>query len=645
MALTNSVRLFFIPILLCLSSALVYPQKDSIEIKLDNLNGISRAKELNRYSTSFLRLDPDKSMLLARRALGESVNWFDQKALAFKNIGVNYYYKGLFDSAIIFYDSAYYIFKKIDDKSGLSAILNNKGIISMERGNYEEALGIQMEALALNKELGNKASIARSYTNIANIYNAQKNFRKALFYNKQSLLLLNIQEQSTIFSDVLNNIGTAYSELGMNDSALYYHTQSLEIREKTNNKLGVAISLGNIGNAYSSLGKFKIAIEFYDRSYNLFVQQQNILGQATQLNAKANALLNMGQYALCENAYKQGLVLVSSNNLRLQKLQLLNDYIIYLRIVKRFNEAEHLRSKSVALEDSLRNESLNAKLAEIETRYQTREKEQKIIALEQERELQKTKSQKERLLWSFVIAVVVLILCVAFIYYRWRQREQKLKLEQMNMEIENRLLRSQMNPHFLFNSLNSVQRFIGENNPQQAQIFLSRFAGLIRNILDSTSQNYITLEKEVETLHLYLMLEQQRFSNRFDFSIKVDEALNPEFTEVPPMLIQPFVENAIIHGVANTEEKGRIDIVFERTDRLIRCTVVDNGKGINSPQQSGDQPKIHKSVGMQVTKERLRMLNQKLNFEIKADVIDLSATDASCRGTKVTVLMPYKDFD
>ncbi|BDX38474.1 hypothetical protein CYCD_18290 [Tenuifilaceae bacterium CYCD] len=644
MARSVYYRFFFVFIAIVFAVP-VFSQQDSIDEKIAKLNGIERVKEINRYASLFFRIDPSKSYSLAQRALREAVNFPDQKALAYKNIGVLHYYKGQFDSANLYYDTSYTIFKTIGDQAGVSAILNNKGIIAMEQGRYEYALNFQMEALVLNQTIGNKVSIARSYTNIANIYNAQKNFVKALFYDKQALQLLDVQAQPVIFSDILNNIGTAYSELGINDSALIYHEQALVIRGKIKNTLGVAISLGNIGNSYANLGNSEMSIPYYDKAYAIFLEQQNVLGQVAQLNAKANALLNMGQYALCEKAYKQGLLLVSSNNLRLQKLQLLNDYIIYLRIAKRFDEAEHLRSKSVALEDSLRNESLNAKLAEIETKYQTREKEQKIIALEQERELQKTKSQKERLLWSFVIAMVVLILCIVFIYYRWKQREQKLKLEQMNMEIENRLLRSQMNPHFLFNSLNSVQRFIGENNPQQAQVFLSRFAGLIRNILDSTSQNYVTLEKEVETLNLYLMLEQQRFSNRFDYSINVDESLDPEFTEIPPMLIQPFVENAIIHGVANIKEKGRIDIIFEKADRLIRCTVVDNGNGINDAKQTGGESKMHKSVGMQVTRERLRMLNQKLNFEIKADVVDLSAIDASARGTKVTVLMPYNDFD
>ena len=590
--------------------------------------------------------DPDRSLVLLKEVLHSSYS--DQRALAYKSIGVVNYFKGLFDVANSYYDSAFFAFSSLHDSLGMAAVLNNKAIIFQERGDFGNALEMQWKAYSINRLLHSDLDCVKNLTNIANIFIGQKKYKKALGVNMQAYGLIRGKYYPTLSADVLNNLGAVYSELGNLSEAIRYHKQSLSLRLKENNQLGIATSVGNLGNAYYRLDAFQKAIEYYNRAYSIFLKLDNPRGQVAQLNLLANAYRNMRNSVESELLYKKGIALAHSNGLVIQHHQLLEDYYLLLLMGARYREAESIRPLMEALADSLVNDKLNSRLADIEIKYQTKEKEQQIKLLENEKTLQRAKLQTQRQLWIvlvLVFAVVALLSSLLFVRYHMRQRWLHAELNHKNMEIENRLLRSQMNPHFIFNCMSSVSRYIGENNAAVAQSFLSKFAGLIREILNSTSHSFIPLEKELEMLHLYLQLEQKRFDDRFDFTITVDEGIDPEFVEIPPMLIQPFVENAIIHGMENIEGKGRVDIVFEKADRLIRCTVVDNGKGINDAQQAGGHPKMHKSVGIQVTKERLRMLNQKLNFEIKADVVDLRTIDASSRGTKVTVLMPYKDFE
>ena len=213
----------------------------------------------------------------------------------------------------------------------------------------------------------------------------------------------------------------------------------------------------------------------------------------------------------------------------------------------------------------------------------------------------------------------LLVLAVLlFNRYKLKQKQVRIELEKKNIDIEQRLLRTQMNPHFIFNSLNSINSFITDNNSDSAQSFLSKFARLMRYILDNSRKSFVPVEDEIATLQLNMELEQLRFDNKFDFEIEVDEDIDPEFTYIPPMLIQPFVENAILHGLAGKKERGLIRVGFSANKELMHCFVEDNGIGreeaMEIKKKSGKA--THRSLGMQVTKERLEILNEKTTEEV-----------------------------
>jgi LytS/YehU family sensor histidine kinase len=200
-----------------------------------------------------------------------------------------------------------------------------------------------------------------------------------------------------------------------------------------------------------------------------------------------------------------------------------------------------------------------------------------------------------------------------------------------------------MNPHFIFNSLNSISNFIIKNKTTIAQAYLAKFARLMRLILDNSREKMIPLEDEVETLQLYMEQERLRFNEIFDFKIKVDDSIDQEFTYVPPMLVQPFVENAILHGLAPKGEQGDITVSFRMTESLIEVVVLDNGIGRNAALKRKEQrDNKRKSLGMQVTQERLDIFREESGMEVAMQIVDLLDGEKAL-GTKVILRIPFEE--
>ena len=220
-------------------------------------------------------------------------------------------------------------------------------------------------------------------------------------------------------------------------------------------------------------------------------------------------------------------------------------------------------------------------------------------------------------------------------------QRRKLKAEQRSVSMEQRLLRAQMNPHFIFNSLASIQNFVINENSDQASIYLSRFSQLVRNILDNSSEEYVPLEKEINTIENYLELQKVRYAGKFEYKISVDEQLDVENIMIPPMLAQPFIENAIEHGIRHRETQGHIDIRFRLEDGMIRFEVEDNGVGRERSHEieSAHKPG-HRSMATSITRDRLNTLNKKLKKKIRMEIVDLKDEAGKARGTRVEFGVP-----
>lgn len=242
--------------------------------------------------------------------------------------------------------------------------------------------------------------------------------------------------------------------------------------------------------------------------------------------------------------------------------------------------------------------------------------------------------------WFYILEFIVLVLTVILIV---KYREKKMMEQNRFLMLEQKLLRSQMNPHFIFNSLSSIQSFIFESNPIEAGSYLSRFADLIRSILYNSREEFISLEKEIKTLRNYLELQQLRYNQKFDFELDVDPLLDIENMSIPPMLAQPFIENAIEHGIKHIDERGLISISFTLMDDSILLMVEDNGIGIKAAKKMKNKKgQEHKSLATIITKERIEILNKGKRKKLYSmQINDTFDANGNVDGTKVKFILPF----
>lgn len=241
-------------------------------------------------------------------------------------------------------------------------------------------------------------------------------------------------------------------------------------------------------------------------------------------------------------------------------------------------------------------------------------------------------------------SIIILILCLVgyIIWFRVKNRNEELKMEKNLLTLEQKALRLQMNPHFLFNCLNSIKGYISENKSREAKLYLSKFAKLMRNILDNSRAAYITLESERQTLQNYMELEKISHPDLFEYEIEISEEIDADLMSIPPMIIQPFVENAILHGVVPKGSEGFIYISFRIENEKVLCVVDDNGVG---RKQSNDQKAKsvtdHESAAISITEQRLNILHENAeNENLNITFIDKVAENGKAKGTKVEILMP-----
>src|SRR5436190_1060710 len=252
--------------------------------------------------------------------------------------------------------------------------------------------------------------------------------------------------------------------------------------------------------------------------------------------------------------------------------------------------------------------------------------------------------------WWFRIGAILLIVLAVYSFYRYRigqiRKKQRLKseYEKKLANVEMSALLAQMNPHFLFNSLNSIDSYIIRNESKKASEYLNNFARLMRLILQNSRSNYISLKDELEALDLYLQMESLRFKNKFSYSINVDENIDSAATVIPPMLIQPYVENAIWHGLMHKSngEEGKVEIQLTKRDDNLLCVVNDNGIGRKKAAELKAQKHTNhkRSMGMQITQDRIEIINKLYNINASVRIEDVENEQGESKGTKVELVIP-----
>jgi tetratricopeptide (TPR) repeat protein len=526
------------------------------------------------------------------------------QAILWVNTGNAYFSKGYLGKAMELYLRSKRTFEELHDSVHLSSIMTNLASIYFEEKNYKKALHYYDSAISLKDPIIQWRQIMNCQLGKVATYRATENIDMA----KNILLKVS---KTGIYNNDNNGYGTIYYEWGLLDaaygnynSAEKRYISSLEWFTKANNTIKIAEVLNSLGKIMLHQQRTNKAIDYFNKSLSISEKQM------------AQALL-LENYTLLIKAY------LSLNNYKM---------------------AYNLQEKYSVLKGKFAIETQQREISFYEAKEQLFKKEQELEKLDHINKqnlirLEKGKYQKALLVLLIVLTIVIAL----FIYQKTKNkflRRQEL-FKKQKLEIENKLLRSQFNPHFIFNCLNSAQAYISENKLRDAAVYLSRFSRLMRHVLNGTRNELILLDDELKILNLYLEIEKERIGRRFSFHIDCSSNLDPSQVLVPPFIIQPFIENALVHGIAKEEDNSFIHISYDniKGERIIQCCITDNGAGLN-PKAQNDGPK-HKSVGLKLVQERLDLYQanykQKLEYCIEPN--------KTGKGIEVKITMPYFCMD
>ena len=523
---------------------------------------------------------------------------------------------GNYDQALKAYYRSLAIDRKANDAYGAGITLNAIGIVHLETKKYKDAIREYLSALAIFDSVREMSDKTDALVNLGNVYSALNDFEKAKQYYKEALAIDRQEDKKGGIALSLANVAFMFDKQKQYDSALRYHLMALAIREELSVKEDLARSLTGVGYGYLQLKNYPRAEVYLNKA----------LAFTKPLNEKP-VLIDIYEYL---------------SRLNFEKGNYLKAY-----------EYQQLRFLH---KDSVLNEENNRQLNDLQAKYETEEKDQKITLLSKENEVREKEAQRQAALKNAFIAGLILVsLLVILVIYIFRQRlknqfllsSKNEEIKEVNFkrqlsELEMKALRAQINPHFLFNCMNSINKMILNGETENASQYLAKFSKLVRLILENAEGTSVSLENELALLESYIQLEELRFKGKIGYNISVDKSIEKDNTYLPSMVLQPFVENAIWHGLMHKEndQKGMINIdIKEEHDRLL-CTIEDNGVGREKAQQLREKSVFkNKSMGMKITEERLRLLSQE-SLEQLIRITDLKDALNHALGTRVEINIP-----
>lgn len=543
------------------------------------------------------------------KRLKKAVDTKDESSQAdsYYNIGESFFNNGNFQKSEEYYTKAKNIYEKLNDKP-----------------NIEKA----SRKLAQSQEKQNKISPAISNYNRA----AEVSYSKSRALNSNDVTRLSVNSAEAKEEAIQNNIQLNEKEKDKGGELAANYTQMADINIQQNDIPKAEV---NLTNAYKISKKEapQQALEINQKLTDFYVENKKfdkaIEAKKTVLKedfVKENSKKQVEQIQELADIYikkndpKEAIdLLKKSYGIALEKGHTLEAQKSVKKLDSLYNVSENTDASVKLYRDFLgKLPDLVSKDKSLVDEKILEDTEQRIAQLEKEKQLKDELIRKKNVFnYSLIFALIVLIGLIIFIFRTLK------KVQIKNKKIALQSLRREMNPHFIFNSLNSVNHFIATNNELEANQYLTKFSKLMRGVMENSTEDFIPFQQELDLLQNYLALEKTRFADKFDYEIHVDESLNTQSLKIPGMLVQPFLENAIWHGLRYRTTKGFLNLSFEKENEQLKITVEDNGIGIEeSKKQKTEHQKTRKGRGMKNTLERIDLLNDLYKKEILCTVKD-----------------------
>lgn len=579
-------------------------QLDSLLQILPHLKDDSiKLNTLDHITLLYFYVDRDKAKNYADTFLILSQKLRNEKKVgrAYCAIAQYFYFNKEWDSMKINLEKSNIIFTKLEE---WDLLLPNKDIYAKyyrDIGEIEKALALHLEVLKYYEDTQNRVGEAKAMVSIALLMvKAGRKDEAENYYLKAAQIREDMLDMSGA-SLVYISLGALYSENNQQDKALAYLKKALSIQKGLGNKNIIADCAANLGKIYNSKKEYNRALTYINEAFSTYQLQANNAMVLLMHIYRSFSYNGLKKYKESLNELDEALKLMHRE--KVLSGMLVDIYYQYYQTYKSkgdFKKALEYYELHYQLDSEKMNLDMQQNISQLQEKYQSEKKEREIFQLQNENTINESKL-KARTYFAITITLLLATLMVGSILI-WRQN--LLKQQRKSAILKHQVLRTQMNPHFIFNALNSIQRIYIEGDTDKANDFIADFAQLMRKILENSGKSQITLQEELETLSLYLELEKLRCKNCFSYEIKVDDQILTHIAHIPPLIIQPFVENAIWHGILplRGKTKGLIVIEIMKTnDQKLSITIFDNGVGFVNKNHHRQQT----SKGIEITKQRI----------------------------------------
>lgn len=592
---------------------LIYAKK-ALQLSVQLNDRKREAASYAHYGQLYSVLGKDSIALIQyQKALNIHNQLHNNKSVAttLHNIGLVYNGQSQYKKAILYHQQALNILKKLKDSSRMLIAQNSIGVNYMYLADYPKALQTFFEVTLLAEKYNSNLQLANGYTNIGIIYKKTANYEKAQTFHQKAHTIFQDLGNKEGMANALGNLGVTSDAQNNYLEATQYYTRAFAIGNEIGNKRIVASNLTNLASTYKSQKSYKIALVNLEKAEKFYQELKDNNNLSAVLNQTAEIYAIGSQYKRAIALHSQALTLAIESEDKNQQCDILASLVNTYKLSGDFKNALQSYEKQIDIRDSIMSNENAHNMGRSEANY---ENEIKTVVMQATHAAQISQQKNQR---SFLLAGIGLITIsggAAFWSYKRRQdAKTKQKAAEQNAQMADtqlQVMRLQMNPHFIFNSLHSVMDYMRGHNVEEAELYLAQFAKAMRMILENSEQQFVSLGEDLKALTLYLQLEAKRLKNKFTYNIVVDDSIEQDNTYVPPLIFQPIIENSIWHGISAKQGNGNIFLHIEKVGETLKCTIDDDG--IGRTQSAKQYVSTKQSMGLNITKSRIEMLNRNM---------------------------------
>lgn len=647
---------FLILLLFLLCSSIPYSLTARSQPKADSLWSVWNSKSMPDSARMralgllvnyhYLNTNPDSAILLCNWGLALAERTKSEKTYAeiLRTRSKCKFKLGKLDSALADGLKSSAIKHRLGDKRGEAEALMGVGHIYLEQAKPDIAIRVLFDALRIIEAIHENDGAASLYMAIGNVYHRQKDYNKAILLYHRGYTFSQLNKNILNMGTNCGSVGLGYLALDKFEIAALYFRKAEKYMLLAGRKEPVTMLpkiYYNLGIAFIGMNQLDSATACFEKTMAIYEVRKDTTGMALCFKAMGETALKKGDARSAITLCEKGLALLRNSQVIKERERLTAVLYEAYRANKNFEKAFEIYQLHIQLRDSISSNEKKQVLFQEETKYNY-EKQMLAEQAAHERALARlnlirAEETAQKNTWMLLLAALCALFVIVgyFMYGRFRQR--KIIADQKANLLKQQLLVSQLNPHFIFNSLNAVQQYIFSQNSHEAGIYLGRFSELMRMILDFSREDFIPVESELHFIKEYLELQQLRFPQRFRYEIITDPAIDQTALQLPPMIAQPFIENAVEHGISRDAANGLITVRLFIENNLLHYEIEDNGIGLEAASQQERKSK-HRSLATVIVRERLDALQQGRQ---QYTVMVTDKATAGGKGVLVRITVPF----